>query len=154
MQTCGSGSGAAPPGNCNRARTAGRAFSTHRPSWSAGGPEHIYELANERYDRLVGGRALIGKPVREALPEIIGQGFIDLLEQVYRTGETFVATDERLAIAPADGRPVAEHHVDLVFQPLRDPEGAVTGIIVQGIDLTARTAPKENSAIARSSCSG
>ena len=54
------------------------------------GPEHVFEIANEAYRELVGGRELIGKRVVDALPEVEGQGFVALLDQVYRTGEPYV----------------------------------------------------------------
>jgi hypothetical protein len=38
------------------------------------GPDHVYALVSDAYQRLVGDRDLIGKPVREALPELDGQG--------------------------------------------------------------------------------
>ena len=54
------------------------------------GPDHVYALVNDAYRRIVGERDLIGKPVREALPEVAGQGFFERLDQVYTTGQPFV----------------------------------------------------------------
>ena len=54
------------------------------------GPAHIFELTNAAYRQLVGHRDVIGKPVREALPDIAGQGFYELLDQVFNSGEAFV----------------------------------------------------------------
>jgi PAS domain-containing protein len=51
------------------------------------GPDHVYALVNAAYQRLVGDRDLIGKPVREALPELAGQSFFELLDEVYMTGK-------------------------------------------------------------------
>ena len=39
------------------------------------GPDHVFEIANAAYQRLVGNRQLVGKPVREAFPEIEETGF-------------------------------------------------------------------------------
>ena len=52
------------------------------------GPEHIYDFANERYRELVGGRPLLGKSIREALPELDGQGIYELLDRVFETGQS------------------------------------------------------------------
>ena len=60
------------------------------------GPEHVFELANDRYYQLIGDREILGKPVREALPELAGQGFSELLDRVYRTGEAFAGADMRV----------------------------------------------------------
>ena len=51
------------------------------------GPTHIFEIANAAYMQLVGHRAVIGKPIREALPDIEGQGFYELLDGVFTTGK-------------------------------------------------------------------
>ena len=49
------------------------------------GPDHVDALVNDAYRRIVGERDLTGKPMREALPELAGQGFFELLDQVYAT---------------------------------------------------------------------
>ena len=53
------------------------------------GPDHVFEMVNQSYQKLVGRRDLIGKPVREAVPEVEGQGLFELLDKVYRSGEDF-----------------------------------------------------------------
>ena len=53
-------------------------------------PEHRFDLVNPTYLQLVGHRDIVGKTVRDALPELAGQGFFELLDQVYQTGEPFV----------------------------------------------------------------
>jgi PAS domain S-box-containing protein len=102
------------------------------------GPGHVFELANDRYRQLVGHRDLIGKTVRDALPEIAGQGFFELLDRVYTSGEPFAGHDTRVVLRHADGEPDDERYLNFVYQPIRDASGAVTGVFVQGIDLTER----------------
>ena len=102
------------------------------------GPEHIFELANDRYYQLVGHRDIIGRPVREALPEVEGQGFFELLDGVYRTGEPWAANDIPALLQRSPGGPLEQRFMDLVYQPIRDPYGTVTGILAQGIDITER----------------
>lgn len=114
-----------------------RAMFKEAPSFMAllSGPNHVFELANDAYMRLVGPRPLIGLPVREALPEVGGQGYFELLDQVYATGEAFVgeALAVRVQQAP-DAEPV-ERFVHLVYQPLF-VAGRVEGIFVDGYDVT------------------
>ncbi len=107
------------------------------------GPQHTFELANERYYELVGKRDLIGKPVSEALPEITDQGFIELLDQVYRTGEGFVGTNMRIRLQRNLGIEPEERFLEFVLQSMRDTTGAVSGILAQGIDLTERQRAQE-----------
>ncbi len=102
------------------------------------GPEHIFEFANPAYSQLVGHRELIGKPVREVFPEIEGQGFFELLDQVYRSGEAFSTTNAELSIQNAPDRPIERRFLDFVYQPIRDASGAVTGIFFEGLDVTAQ----------------
>ena len=107
------------------------------------GPEHVFERANDRYLQLVGHRDILGRPVREAFPEVEGQGFFELLDRVYRTGEAVAGSDVRVALARQPGQPPEERYLDFVYQPVRDPDGAVTGVLVQGVDLTDRKRAEE-----------
>jgi len=103
------------------------------------GPDHVFELANASYFQLVGHRRdILNLPARVALPEVEGQGYFELLDQVYRTGEPHVGRQVRLQlIREPQGQP-EDVFVDFVYQPLRDEEGRVTGILAHGIDVTAR----------------
>jgi signal transduction histidine kinase len=100
------------------------------------GPNHVFEIANEAYLRLVGDRELLGKPVREALPELEGQGFFELLDQVYATGKP-VFGNEMLAKLQIDPNGLPEDRfVSFIYQPTIDQRGKVTGIFVEGSDVT------------------
>ncbi|WP_207215900.1 PAS domain-containing protein [Pseudolysobacter antarcticus] len=55
------------------------------------GPNHVFTFANAAYMRLIGPRDVIGKPVREALPEVGEQGFFDLLDECYTSARPFLA---------------------------------------------------------------
>jgi PAS domain S-box-containing protein len=102
------------------------------------GPDHVYEVANESYMELVGYRDVIGKPLAEALPEVVEQGFITVMDQVYRTGEPFVGKGVKVSIArAADGEP-EERILDFVYQPIRNAKGRVTDIFVEATDVTER----------------
>lgn len=106
------------------------------------GPSHVFEFANAAYLRLVGQRDLVGKTVREALPEIAGQGFIELLDAVYLSGEPYKAFDLPLNLQRCPGGPVTQAYLDFVYQPIV-VDGAVTGIFVQGFDATERTLARQ-----------
>ncbi|HEX2544159.1 MAG TPA: PAS domain S-box protein, partial [Ramlibacter sp.] len=103
-------------------------------------PEHEFRFANEAYMRLVGRRELVGRTVAEALPEIAAQGFIDVLDRVFATGEAFVGNDVAVRLRdPHDGT-LRPRTVDFVFQPVRERSGEVTGIFIQANDATQRVA--------------
>src|SRR5262249_25077322 len=107
------------------------------------GPSHVFERVNDRYYQLLGERDLIGKPAREALPEVEGQGFFELLDRVYRTGEPFVGTGKRVMLRRDPRGPLEARYVDFVYLPLRDANGAVSGIVSHGVDLTDRKRGEE-----------
>jgi PAS domain S-box-containing protein len=102
------------------------------------GPRHVFEMANPPYYQLVGHRDILGKPVAEALPEVVEQGFIGLLDQVYQTGEPFVGKDVPIVLQAEPAGPRKERFVDFIYQPLLDEDGRVSGILAHGIDLTER----------------
>ncbi len=101
------------------------------------GPEHQIALANPGYHQLVGHRPIIGKTVAEALPDATAQGFLQLLDDVYRSGEAYSATGAKYEVQAEPDGPIAERYIDFVFQPITDANGAVSGIFVQGADVTA-----------------
>jgi PAS domain S-box-containing protein len=112
------------------------------------GPDHVFELYNEPYHRLMGRRDMLGLPAREAIPEAVEQGFIALLDQVYASGEPYVGEQVALTLQGDDGDSV-DRILDFVYQPLRDADGQVSGIFVVGIDTTERTQAQEGLRIAQ-----
>jgi hypothetical protein len=108
------------------------------------GADHVIEMANQRYLDLAGGRPLAGQSVRTALPELDGQGFIDVLDRVYANGEAVEGNNVRLLLAPqpdAAGQHARldEHFLDFVCMALREPDGSVSGVLLHGVDVTERT---------------
>jgi len=101
------------------------------------GERHVFELANAAYIDLVGGRAVVGQPVREALPELEGQGFYELLDLVRDSGEPFVGRGAAVELRDAAGG-MQRRNVDFIYQPILDVQGRVEGIFVQGSDVTDR----------------
>ena len=102
------------------------------------GPDHVFSLANERYYELIGRRDIIGKSVREALPEIAGQGFVKLLDRVYRTGESHFGNGVPVQLARQSAQASEERFIDFVYQAARGADGSIVGIVVHGIDQTER----------------
>jgi PAS domain S-box-containing protein len=102
------------------------------------GPEHVFDFVNDQYYRLSGKRDLIGRTVRDALPEVAGQGYFEVLDRVYATGEPFVGTDMRVLFQRTPGAPREEAYMDFVYQPMLDAGGAVVGIMAHGVDVTER----------------
>jgi PAS domain-containing protein len=102
------------------------------------GPEHRIELANPSYMQLIGHRPLLGRTLAEALPDAVAQGYLVLLDDVYRSGKAYSATSAKFEIQALPGGPTVERFVDFVYQPIKDQLGEVTGIFVVGADVTDR----------------
>ncbi|MEP6972476.1 MAG: PAS domain-containing protein [Betaproteobacteria bacterium] len=100
------------------------------------GPEHRFELTNAAYLKLIAHRDVIGLPVRAALPEVQGQGFFELLDRVYRTGEAHSGRAVPVSLIPEAGVAPEERVVDFIYQPMRGADGRVNGIFVEGVDVT------------------
>jgi len=100
------------------------------------GPEHRFELINGPYQELIGQRGVVGKSVQEAVPEASEQGFIEILNRVYRTGEPFVGRSMPIQLARTKTPPLDLRYLDFVYQPRYETDGKISGIIVLGIDVT------------------
>ena len=96
------------------------------------GPEHVYEYVNDAYVRITGRSDFVGHSIRDALPDLVGQGFYELLDQVYASGETVVIRDMEMRL----GGGGEVKYIDFVYEPIRDEDGAVTGIFVGGYEVT------------------
>jgi PAS domain S-box-containing protein len=103
------------------------------------GPDHVFEIANEAYYALIGQRRdVIGKTMAEALPEVVEQGFVDLMDTVFRTGEPFVGRSVPVSLTRGGTGEAETRMVDFVYQPIRNPAGEVQDIFVEATDVTER----------------
>lgn len=100
------------------------------------GPTHVFEVANPKYLELVGHRPVLGKPIREALPELEGQGFYELLDEVLRTSKPFVGNAVRAVVTRRPGAAPEEGFFDFVYQPIPGADGATTSILVVAFEVT------------------
>ena len=113
------------------------------------GADHVFELVNEAYYQLVGHRALIGLSVVEAMPEVRGQGFLELLDGVLATGTPFVGREVSIRLARAPGEPPEERFLDFVYLPMVDADGTRSGVIAHGTDVTAHVRARRDQRLAR-----
>ena len=108
------------------------------------GPEHVVELANERFFQLVGRREILGRPAREAFPEAERRNFVELLDDVYQTGRPVTGAGMRIAIRFVPDHPPETRYIEFDYQPLRDSgEAGSAGVVVHGVDLTGRNRAEE-----------
>lgn len=102
------------------------------------GPNQVIEAVNEPLLK-IWGRTLdevLGKPHREARPELEDQPVFDLLDAVYQTGIPKVNNELRLFLKSGDT--LREVYVNSVYSPIIDAEGNVTGVLATVDDVTDR----------------
>ncbi|SFE73378.1 PAS domain-containing protein [Spirosoma endophyticum] len=102
---------------------------------------HI-ELAN---DLILGywgkNSSVIGKPLAEAIPELKGQPFLDILDSVFTTGETYIAQNMQASLE-VDGL-LVNYYFDFTYKPLRNQTGQVYGIMNMAVDVTSRVVAQQ-----------
>jgi signal transduction histidine kinase len=103
------------------------------------GPEHVFAFANARYLALLPHKQaheLLGLGIREALPELAGQGIYEILADAFRTGAPYFARSFRLELPRGNGGAVEETFFDFEYQPIRAAHGAIEGIVVVVYEVT------------------
>src|SRR5581483_2784742 len=94
------------------------------------GRDLVFDLVNPAYQQLFPGRSLVGRPVREALPELEGQGSLQRLERVFQTGQPYTSRETRLMLD-------RETFFNVTYQPMYSDDATVEGVIVFAFDVTA-----------------
>jgi PAS domain S-box-containing protein len=103
------------------------------------GPEHRWAYVNQAYVQAAGRKSqaeFIGKTVRESMPEVEGQGFFELLDEVYRKGIPFVGTEMKVILNRAASGKLEDAYFNFVYQPTLNDSGQVAGILFHGVDVT------------------
>ncbi|HEY8360919.1 MAG TPA: PAS domain-containing protein, partial [Ramlibacter sp.] len=96
------------------------------------GPEFVYEYVNDAYVKISGRTDFIGRGFKDVFPDIANQGFFELLDRVYTSGEGVVSRNMELRLHGSD----ETQYIDFVFEPVRDLDGAVAGIFIGGYEVT------------------
>lgn len=99
------------------------------------GPDHRIAFANRAFSTLVGKGDLIGRTMAEALPELGGQPFADLLDRAAASGEQLIGHAVDMNVLRPGEQP-EEIFVDILFQPLPPGDGGPAAIFVQGHEVT------------------
>ena len=104
------------------------------------GADHVYELANPRYLALLGNRQIVGKPIREALPET-APSVVPLLDSVLASGEPYFGNEFPVVIE-RDGRP-QDCFFNFIYQPIFDLQGTPEGIAVVAFEVTEQVRARQ-----------
>lgn len=99
------------------------------------GEEMNIWLANDAMLKFWGKDAsVVGKPLREAIPELEGQPFLKLLKEVYDTGNTYYSTEDPAQLI-VNGV-LQTFYFNFSFQAVRDLEGKIYGIVNMAVDVS------------------
>ncbi len=107
------------------------------------GPELVFAQVNNAYLQLIGHRPVIGRSLADALPEVIEQGFRDLLLSVMRSGTPHIGRATSVMLQRAPGIPLEERFADFIFQPIAGSDGEFVGVFIEGSDVTDRVRAEE-----------
>jgi PAS domain S-box-containing protein len=131
---------ASPPGNRSHVIAELRELLEQAPGFICmlRGPEHVFDYVNAAHRRIFASDDWVGRPVRDAIPELDGQGFFDALDSVYATGRQYVARSAPARIRRETGDEEEQLYLDFVYAPMRDSEGRVQGVFCEGFDVTER----------------
>jgi signal transduction histidine kinase len=105
------------------------------------GDDLVFDAANPSYIDVVGGRAVVGKPLLEALPETRGQGFDELLRDVLRTGVAHVGREQLLRLER--GGRVQDSYFTFIYAPVRGEDGRVDSVIALCNDVTEQVLARQ-----------
>jgi PAS domain S-box-containing protein len=98
------------------------------------GPEHVYALSSRMNDAVAARDRLVGRRLRDALPELVEQGVEQIIDHVYQTGEPFRFSEVPTLLRRGDL--VEEHFFNGIFQPTRNAQGQITGVANFAFDVT------------------
>ena len=123
----------------------------HAPAFIAvlRGPEFVFELANENYYQLVGHRDIIGRRFVDAIPDVIGQGFDEILRGVFTTGTPFIAHEIPATLQRTPGGPSELLYMNLVCTRLTETVASHSAVFAHGVDITAEVLARREVEVAR-----
>lgn len=120
------------------------------------GPEQKFILANTAYEKIANRKAkdLIGKSLREVLPELKGTGTFELYDQVYKTGERFIAPEYAVLADIKNDGVLRQGYLNFSMEPLKNDSGEVYAVLTMTYDITeqvlTRKKIEESEAFSRS----
>jgi PAS domain S-box-containing protein len=107
------------------------------------GDNMVLDVANQPLLNLWNvDKSAIGKAFLEILPEMEGQGFLELLTDVYKNGSTHHGYEMPAVFKRPDGKEQTLYF-NFVYQPYREADGKVTGVLVLATDVSAQVAAKQ-----------
>jgi PAS domain-containing protein len=105
------------------------------------GPKHRFTFINQPYVDLIGRTSqqeILMKPVREVMPELEGQPFLQWLDEVYERGVQRIGREQVAQLRRQQSPGVEDRYFDFIYYPVRNSKGTIYGVMVQAADVTER----------------
>lgn len=107
------------------------------------GPEHVFQLVNPAFQQIFPGRNMLGKPLLEALPELVDTDIPNILNEVYQTGGSFEAKEFPLMLARHEGQALEEILFTFTYQARQNEQGVADGVMVYALDVTEQVKARQ-----------
>lgn len=101
------------------------------------GDSHIFEFVNSAYKKITDREIIIGKPAKELFPEIEQQGYWQILDNVFETGEPFIFNELPVDLKSKDDGKLKKHYLNFVIQALKDENGKTERVLVNFNDVSS-----------------
>ena len=113
------------------------------------GANHWIAFMNDAYAQILGiehAISAIGKPLLKSFPELRDKSCLESLEQVYRSGKSKIGIEVKAKYRPSESDAMQEAHYELSYNPIRDHDGRVCGVMVLATDITEKVLDRQVSA--------
>jgi signal transduction histidine kinase len=101
------------------------------------GREMKIEVANDMVLNIWGRtESILGYPIAKALPELEGQPYFDLLDNVFTSGQAYIG--DTAAVELDENGTMKTHYFDFIYEPVKGEDGKTESIIVIANEVTER----------------
>jgi PAS domain S-box-containing protein len=104
------------------------------------GPDHVFEFVNQPFQELIGSRNPVNLPVRDVIPEATGQGYYEILDSVYKSGDPFIGKE--MALQVNRGNKEESIYINLICQVLKNTSGETDGVLVFCYDVSEQVSAR------------
>ncbi len=107
------------------------------------GENHIFEMANPLYLKMIQKDDILGRSVAEVMPEVVDQGFIDILDRVYQSGESYIGTEQLIQVQVDGNSELTDYYINFIYQAYRDINREIKGVFFFINDITEQVTARE-----------
>ncbi|MBX2998534.1 MAG: PAS domain S-box protein [Caldilineaceae bacterium] len=107
------------------------------------GPDHVYQMSNAAHSEWLMRGNVIGRSIHDVHPPALAEKVEELLDQVYQTGKPYIGKERRILLYDEEGLVTREVFANIVYHPITDANGTVTGIFSHAVDVTEQVRARQ-----------